>query len=111
VSAPLTGDRKFRNDPVRIADLTVNRTTIEDYEFVNCRILGPAVLIIRDSTITACSWDAPGLDSIFWEISPARLQVVGAVGVFRCLFSNCRFEGIGIAGPPEMRAMLEGGFR
>jgi hypothetical protein len=109
---PLTGDRRFRNDVVRIAELTVNTSTIEGYEFSNCRIIGPAVLaLLDDVTIEHCGWDAPGLDAIFWEVPPSRGPVVGVVGVKHCTFSSCHFELIGVAGPPEMRAQLEGGFR
>ena len=110
MSTPLTGDRRFRNEPVRLADLTVTAISIEGYEFSNCRILGPAVIFLNESTLTASSFDAPGLDAIFWEIPPERQVIVGAIEVVRCTFSNCSFAGVGIAGPPEMRAVLEQGF-
>lgn len=108
---PLRGEREFRNDVVRLSDLTVNEAIIEGYEFVNCRVIGPAVVaFLNDVTVTHCTWDAPGLDAIFWEVGPNRGPVVGVVGLVNCTFSNCRFELIGVAGPPELRAMLESGF-
>jgi len=108
---PLTGDRQYRNDVVRVADLTVNTDHIEGYQFSNCRIVGPAILaLLGDVTLVGSSFDAPGLDAIFWEVNPERGVVVGAVGVRDCTFSNCAFEMIGIAGPPDMRAALEQGF-
>jgi hypothetical protein len=108
---PLRGDRTFRNDVVRIAELTVNTSMLEGYEFSNCRIIGPAVLaLLGDVAIIGCSWNAPGFDAIFWEVPPTRPVVVGAVGVTRCTFSNCTFEQVGIAGPPEARSQLERGF-
>lgn len=108
---PLTGDRKFRNVTVRIADLTVLTAEIEGYEFWGCRIIGPAVLGLVDGvTITGCQFDAPGLDAVFWEVPISRGPVVGAVSVRNCMFSGCRFEMIGIAAAPEARAMLESGF-
>jgi hypothetical protein len=108
---PLRGDRTFRDDVVRIAELTVNTSMLDGYEFSNCRIIGPAVLVLLDNvTIVHCTWDAPDLDAVFWEVSPTRQFVVGAVGVAKCTFSNCRFEQVGVAGPPELRAQLDRGF-
>lgn len=65
MSTPLVGDRNFRNQPVRIADLTVNTVVIEGYQFSNCRILGPAVLMPDQSTFAGCGWDAPDVESVF----------------------------------------------
>jgi hypothetical protein len=108
---PLSGDRTFRNDAIRIADLTVNTSTLEGYEFSNCRIIGPAVLVpLENVSIVGSTWNAPGFDAIFWEVPPTRPVVVGAVGIVRCTFSNCTFEQVGIAGPPEAREQLERGF-
>jgi hypothetical protein len=108
---PLVGDRAFRGEVVRIADLTVNSSTIEGYKFSNCRIIGPAILgLFGGVEIVHCRWDAPGFDAIFWEVRPERGPVVGIVAVRDCIFSNCAFEQIGVAGPPEMRPQLEAGF-
>lgn len=108
---PLTGDRRFQDDIVRIATLTVNNTTIDGYAFVNCRIIGPAVLaFLQNVTVTHSGFDAPGLDAVFWVVPPERGVVVGVVGVSNCLFSRCTFEGIGIAGPPELLAQFEADF-
>ena len=107
---PLRADRTFRDEVVRIAELTVNTSMLEDLEFSNCRIIGPAVLVLLEGvTLTGCTWDAPGLDALFWEVPRTRRLVMGAVGVNRCQFSNCTFELIGVAGPPELRTALEKG--
>ncbi len=105
---PPTGDRQFRNQVVRIPDLTVNTFVLERLEFLNCRILGPAVLVPQGRTsIVHCGWDAPSADALFWEIPPSRQLIVGAVAVVDCTFSLCTFTGIGLAGPPELRGTLE----
>jgi hypothetical protein len=109
--APLRGDRRFRDEVIRIAELTVNTSTIEGYEFSNCRIIGPAILaFVEGVTVSHCAWEAPGLDAIFWPVPAERGPVVGVVSVVNSTFSNCHFELIGVAGPPEMRAHLEAGF-
>jgi len=40
----MTGDRSFHNTVVRIADMTVRQPLIDGYTFVNCTLIGPAVL-------------------------------------------------------------------
>lgn len=108
---PLRGEHRFTNRVVRMADLTVNTTTIEDLSFSNCRIIGPAILaLLHDVTIDGAGWNTPSIDAIFWEVSPGRGAVVGVIGVANCSFSNCQFENIGIAGPPQLRAQLETAF-
>ena len=108
---PLVGDRHFRDDVVRLAALTVNTSRLEGYGFSNCRIIGPAILgILNNVTIAGSRFDAPGLDAIFWEIPPGRGPVVGIIAVADCTFSNCTFENIGVAGPPELREALADGF-
>lgn len=109
---PLRGDRHVRGEVLRLADLTVNTDIIEGYQFSNCRLIGPAVIaLLEDVTITHCTWGTPNLEAMFWEVPPTRGDlVVGAIGVRDCLFSNCQFEMIGVAGPPEMRSKLEQGF-
>ena len=84
---------------------------LENYQFSNCRIIGPAVLVLLHHVeMLHCSWDAPGLEAVFWEIPQGRDYVVGAVGIASCTFSNCRFEQIGIAGSPELREQIAQAF-
>ena len=109
-STPLTGDRSFRDDAVRVSALTVNTAVIDSYVFTNCRIIGPAVFIPLGGQINHCAWEVDGIDDLFWDIPPTRSNVVGAVAIINCIFSNCRFEGIGLAGPPEFRSVVESWF-
>jgi hypothetical protein len=96
-------DREFRNDAVRISDLTINTIVLDGYTFSNCRILGPIVLVPQGQTgFVNCNFGS-GVDEIFWEIPPSRQKVVGAVAVRDCMFSGCTFDGVGLAGPQEFR--------
>lgn len=108
VTPPQTGNREFRDEVIRIAELTVREPHIDGYTFVNCRILGPAVLaVVADVALVHCTFEAD-LNSIFWEIDPeARPTIFGAVGVTRTTFSACTFEAIGIAGTRELRDRLD----
>ena len=107
--APSVSDR-FRNEVVRIADLTVNTNTIEAVEFSNCQIIGPAVLVPQgSSSLISCTW--PGsVEAIFWEIPSERTHVIGAVAAVDCTFSECRFVEVGLAGTGDLRQVLDAGF-
>jgi hypothetical protein len=108
VSAPLTGNREFRDDVVRLATLTVQQPRIDGYLFVNCRIVGPGVLAFGDRvTMNHCTFEAD-INAIFWEVDPATRPVVyGAIGMSNCEFVSCQFEAVGLAGPREIREMFE----
>lgn len=107
---PPTADRQFRNMVVRIAELTVNTSELEGLEFSNCRIMGPAILIpLGTTSILHCALGGPDLDALFWEITPQRQSVVGAVAALDCTFSGCQFDAIGWAGPSGLREMFASG--
>ena len=111
MSTPQVGNREFRDEVVRIAELTVTTSVLEGYTFQHCRLIGPAVLLPQGTTnILHSRWDSPGVGAIFWEIPPERTIIVGAVAVVNCTFSGCTFEAIGLAGPPELRQMMEAAF-
>ena len=107
---PPTENREFKDDIIRLADLTATTHIIDGLRFSNCHIMGPAVIVFRDSKIAHCRWNAPGVDAMFWEIPPDRTQVVGAVLCSNCEFVSCSFEQIGIAGTPATRDEMLLGF-
>lgn len=105
------GDRVFRNGVVRLADHTLNSVELPGYEFSNCRVIGPAILVpLGGTAFVSCGWDAPNVDAIFWEIAPGRELVIGAIAAVDCTFSGCSFQGVGLAGSLDLRAALEAGF-
>jgi hypothetical protein len=109
VTAPHPGNREYRNETVRIAELTVVTDMLDNLRFENCQIIGPAVLVLLDHiTMSNCSFDAPDPNSMFWIIPPDRPGVVGAVGVVNCEFFSCQFQRVGFAGPVELKARFEG---
>lgn len=108
MTSPMTGNREFRDDIVRIASLTVREPRIERYTFINCQIFGPAVLaLLEDVDLTHCSFEGD-INSMFWEIDPvARPVVFGAVGVRNVRFAACTFTAVGFAGTHELREIME----
>lgn len=97
----------FRNEVVRVADLTVNTNTLEGVEFSNCQIVGPAILVPMGAcSFVSCTW--PGsVSAIFWEIPAERTHVIGAVAAMDCIFSGCRFVEVGLAGDASFRQLME----
>lgn len=104
----MTGNREIRDEVVRIASLVVTNPHVTGYTFVNCKIVGPAVLgIIEGVEMNHCVFEAD-INSIFWEVDPAtRPTVYGIVGISNCQFVSCRFEAIGFAGTKELRQVME----
>lgn len=104
----MTGNREFRDDIVRIASLTVTNYLIEGYTFINCQIVGPAVLaLLGNVDMSHCTYEAD-INSIFWEIDPdTRPVIFGAVGVQAVTFSQCSFKAIGFAGPRSLKELME----
>jgi hypothetical protein len=91
-------DRHYRNQTVRLADLTVLNDVIEGVTFENCVIQGPAVVaLMGQGSLTNSSFDAPSLDSVLWVIPDARNPVVGAVALVNCHIVGCALQRIGLA--------------
>ena len=66
MSTPMTGNREFRDEVVRVASLTVVDVALDGYTFNNCQILGPAVLaLMNDITLNNCIFEAD-INAIFW---------------------------------------------
>lgn len=111
VVTPHPGTREYRNQMVRIAELTVLEDVIHEVRFENCEIVGPAVLgLVHNVNVIGCAFDAPGPDALFWPIPEARGAVMGAVGLVNVEFSSCRFRRIGIAVPEAQLPEMTQGF-
>lgn len=105
------GDRTYRNQTLRLADLTVLTDTIQGMTFENCALIGPAVVVFQNCTVQSCAFQGSE-DEILWPLA-GRLSVVGAVAFVGCTIVGCRFERIGVTGTDHdlqtMRASLRGG--
>ena len=100
----------FRNSHITIAALAADTEILQDMEFTDCVLVGPAVLLMLDDVhIADSSLEGPDLDALFWEIQPGRSRVVGAIAIRNCSFVGCTFQRIGFAGPASMRALFPKG--
>lgn len=108
VSGPSESQQSVRNalepirgETLRLTDIPKDgtRDLIRGYVFIDCRIVGPAVIHIDHGTLSNCVINAHPLthDSIIWPVSDSQPVIVGAVIAQNCTFENCSFEGIGFA--------------
>jgi hypothetical protein len=75
--------------------------------FDSCTLIGPAVLIVMGGT----QFRGNRIDRrSLWVIELHR-PYMGALGVEYCLFENCTFESVGIAGNADFVARLDSDLR
>jgi hypothetical protein len=102
----------YTNRVVRISELVIVGDIIEDSDFVNCHLLGPALCApLEEVAFLNCVFEGD-IDAILWEL-PKPKQVVGAIGLRRCRFDGCKLSSIGLVGLPGLiqnfRAQLRPG--
>ena len=94
---------------VRIADEVSVNGVIENRQFENALIVGPAVLApLEGAAITDCTFDATP-SSLFIEV-PGGRTVLGVVGLRNTSFTRCEFRSIGLIGTREMIETMREGF-
>jgi len=93
----------------QFALLADKHAAIQNLDFVDCEIRGPAVLIlIRDIRVHGCGFDTPDPDAMLWEIPESRPVVIGAIAVTGCTFVGCRFRHVGFGGTPATLSGFRG---
>ena len=81
---------------------------MQDVDFDNCVLLGPAVLLAQACTFDSTNFGAE-LDAMLWMVSDDRKEVTGAILVLGCTFTRCRFDGVGFAANDEFAAEFRKG--
>jgi hypothetical protein len=105
MEALMTTDKTYESKVVRLTELAGDEAVLRDFVFIDCDVRGPAVILLRGSTLANSMLGGPA-DSVLWEIPAERMQVVGAILVENCTFEQCRFSGVGFAGPPDAIAQM-----
>jgi len=106
---PFADGRVYRNQTVRLSDLTALEDVVDGVTFEGCQIHGPAVVILLGETrVTGCQWNGDA-DAIIWP-AHGRAQVVGAVGLRDCVVADCEFFRVGILVPDEQMDAVRAGF-
>lgn len=103
------GDRHYRNQVVRLTDLTVTQDVIEGVTFENCTLVGPAVILLMGTgTLDGCKWDGSP-EAMLWPLEQRR-EIIGAIALVDCSLIQCRMQRIGLAYTPEQWETLKAGF-
>jgi hypothetical protein len=96
--------RKHRGEVIQFAALAGGETRLEGLTFTDCWIRGPAVLAPNDE----CEFRDPvfygTLEEIIWE-RPEGSGAIGAIHLHNCVFIDCTFANIGLAGTPKFAAL------
>lgn len=91
-------DKVYEERVVKINELVDKKGSIDGFEFSNCHIMGPAVLVPSGCEFFGNSIGGQP-DVVLWEVADARIKA-GAISVANCAFRGCTFVNIGLAGPP-----------
>lgn len=107
-------DKVYHERVIRICQLAGDDGILEGYEFTDCDIRGPAVLILQATqpgSVRIENNNFEGdMNAILWEIDTReRPEVIGAILCVDCTFEGCTFTRIGLAGPPELIKMFRDG--
>lgn len=97
-TAELAGPKIVKR-AVKIFDVPRNGEAIEGRIFEDCTIIGPAIVAFSEGTsLQLPVFSDPGqIKWLFWVIAQDR-KALGVIGLKRCLFLRCRFNGIGFCG-------------
>ena len=106
--------KDFKDEAVPIHDLfreclRSGQTVIENRTFTNCRIEGPAVVVVLEGVnfdSTDFGYTGGDVGKIVWR-TESRTGVVGAIPIRNCEFKNCSFFAVGYTGPePFLQQIL-----
>jgi hypothetical protein len=89
---PLSPQRSFRNQLVRVTRLAVASLPIQGYRFENCEIVGPAIFSeFSRVTLSSCTFES----TVSFVDLPADAS--GTLRLRRCVFVHCAFADVGFA--------------
>ena len=79
--------------------------------FINCKIVGPAVVHIEGGDLSRCEWhgdyDVQNPDPAF-AVTP--IPLIGALRLINCRFDGCQFHGVTAVGTQQEIARLRASF-
>jgi hypothetical protein len=98
----------FKDLDIPLGQFALVNTELANKTFENCRIHGPIVLLVLQSNITHCSFDAD-IDSTF--ITTTNLTVSGVLKVSKCTFFNCNFIKVSVIGDINQISEIKRGIK
>ena len=98
---PGVGGPAFSNQDLVLTDLlSAENSVLERMTFKDCRISGPAVLVLTGGSQLMNSNLGGPPNAILWPL-PDPNTVVGAVVANGCVFEHCEFMNIAFGMPPD----------
>jgi hypothetical protein len=94
----------YTGERIRLAQIADDQAVIEDATFTDCDLVGPAVVMLDDTTVSESTWGGTA-DSIFWPVPEGR-EVMGSLRLYQCVFRRCTFRNIGIVAVPDDIAQM-----
>lgn len=102
----LLRSKSYTQNVIYLPELARETPIIAGQNFEDIVFKGPAIIALLDfARFTECGFRAPTIESMIWERDP-KIPIVDAIGLSRCSFTRCEFEGIGFTGTPEVLEML-----
>lgn len=92
----------YRNAEVVLTEIAGENGYIRGDRFFDCRLKGPAVVVIKPPLTFSNNDMGPDPDAVLWELDPHRPEVVGAIAMEDCVVEGCTLVNVGIAGPPAL---------
>ncbi len=95
----LNGNGKvYRDRDIRLTELVGDDAVLEGYQFINCRLKGPAVLLIEGEFDLVENKVEGDPEAVLWEVPADRERVIGAILLKESTFEGCTFTNVGLAG-------------
>ncbi len=105
-----TGLEVTRSQVVRLADVALTTSAVQNRVFVECLILGPAVVAPLEAlTISGCSFDGTS-ESMFLLLPEEQNTVMGVIALYNAHFYDCRFQNVAILGKAAALEQFRQGF-
>ena len=83
-----------------MSQLAGDRGLIENMQFINCHLMGPAVIVPIACTFTSTNIAEAAAD-VIWEVDIEHRAPIGAIALKDCELVSCRTTNIGFAGTRE----------
>jgi hypothetical protein len=85
--------------PALLEAASISGNPIEGRRFIDCVLLGPAILAMTETTaFLNCQFAAVEGDERNLFVKPVGGRVIGAVSVAGCHFEGCLLNGLGLVG-------------
>lgn len=95
--------KRYVDEDVRITDLFADADVLTGYTFRDCRIVGPAVILIEgEAMLDGNRFDVDGEPLGMLWLKPAARKLHGVVTFRSSEFFDCEFRRIGLASTKDV---------